>query len=176
MLRVKIRTSIPKYCIARRYPNAVLKLRCVCRGEKGIKAFVNLKTPDGKTVLVIDEHRCPLAQKILSSGAMVPSAEIHEDIVWNVVCNDEAFKNLMNALERSKIDYELVSKETFSEDDEITYREYTILRLAFERGFFDSPKKIKLEEIAKALDISKSTASETLRRGLKKVLKMFFEL
>jgi len=99
---------------------------------------------------------------------MVPSAEIHEDIVWNVVCNDETFKNLMNALERSKIDYELVSKETFSENDEITYREYTIFRLAFERGFFDRPKKIKLEEIAKALDISKSTASETLGRGLKK--------
>ncbi len=176
MLRVRIRTPIPNYCIARRYPNAVLKLRCVCRGEKGIKAFVNLKTPDGKTVMVIDEHGCPLAQKILNSGAMVPSADIHEDIIWNVVCNDETFKNLITVLERSGINYELVSKEMFSEDDEITYREYMLLKLAFEGGFFDSPKKIRLEEMAKALGISKSTASETLRRGLKKVLKMFFEL
>ncbi len=176
MLRVRIRTPIPKYCIAKQYPNAVLKLRCVCRGKNGIKAFVNLKTPDGRTIMVIDEHGCPLAQKILNSGVMVPSAEIHKDIIWNIVCNDEAFKNLITVLERSGINYEFVSKEEFSEDDEITYKEYMLLKLAFEGGFFDSPKRIKLEEIARSLGISKSTASETLRRGLKKVLKEFFEL
>ncbi|RUM34931.1 MAG: hypothetical protein DSY33_00865 [Archaeoglobus sp.] len=176
MLNVKIRTSIPEYCIVKKYPNAVLKLRCVCRGEKGIKALVNLKTSDRKTVIVIDEHRCPLAQKILNSGAIVSSAEIHKDIIWNVVCNNDTLKNLMNELEKSKVNYELISKEKFSGDDEITYKEYVLLKLAFESGFFDSPKKIKLEEIAETLNISKSTASETLRRGLRKVLKLFFKL
>lgn len=172
MLRVRIKTQIPEYGLARKYPNAILRLRCVCRGEKGIKALIDLKKPDGKTFLVIDEYECPIAQKILSTGVIVTSADVsNNEAVWSIVCSEEAFRKLMN-----EIECELISKERFSEEDLVTFREYELLKFAFERGFFDSPKKIKLEEIAKAFDISMSTASETLRRGLKKVLKMFFEL
>ncbi len=172
MLRVRIKTQIPKYGIARRYPNAILRLRCVCRGEKGIKALIDLKKPDGKTFLVIDEYECPLAQKILSTGVIVTSAEVsNNEAVWNIICSEKAFRKLMN-----EVECELISKERFSEEDVVTFKEYELLKFAFERGFFDSPKGITLDEIAKAFGCSKSTASETLRRGLKKVLRNYFEL
>ena len=51
-----------------------------------------------------------------------------------------------------------------------------MLKLAFEKGFFESPKKIKLDDLAKILGVSKSTASETLRRAIKKVVMRYFEL
>ena len=52
---------------------------------------------------------------------------------------------------------------------------YMLLRLAYDMGFFDSPKRIRLEDVARLGNVSKSTASETLRRGIKKVLARFFE-
>jgi len=172
VLRVRIRTKVPREGIAKMYPDAILRLRCVCRGEKGIKALIDLKRPDGKTFLVIDEYECPLARKILDSGAMVTSAEVRGDeVVWNIVCSERAFKRLMESVE-----CELISKEVFSEEDVLTFREYEMLKFAFERGYFDSPKRIGLEDLARFFDCSKSTASETLRRALTKVLRSYFEV
>ncbi|WP_457548907.1 helix-turn-helix domain-containing protein [Archaeoglobus sp.] len=171
MLRVRIKTPVPEYCIAKNYPNSVLRLRCVCNGKRGIKALVDLKKRDGKTILVIDEHKCPLAQKILDTGAIVTSADVsNRDVIWNIVCSEKSFQKLMDYVE-----CELISKERFSDVDAVTQREYEMLRFAFERGFFESPKGIRLDEIADTFGFSKSTVSETLRRGLKKVLKMYFE-
>ena len=172
MLRVRIKTQIPKYGLAREYPNAILRLKCVCRGEKGIKALIDLKKPDEKTFLVIDEYECPLAQRILNAGAIVTSAEVsNNEALWNIVCSDDAFKRLME-----EVECELISKERFSEEDVLTFREYTMLKFAFERGYFDSPKGVSLDEIAKAFQCSKSTASETLRRAIRKVIRSYFEM
>lgn len=53
----------------------------------------------------------------------------------------------------------------------MSYKEFEILGLALDYGYFENPKRIKLEELAKMLDISKATASDLLRRTLKKSLK-----
>ncbi len=169
MLKVRIRTKKPKYCIAK--SDGVFRIRCVCRGKRGIKAFVDIKKKNSSSSIVIDEHGCPLAMKILETGAIVLSAEIEEEIVWNLACSDEAFRKLME-----EVECELISKENFSEKDILTFREYTMLKFAFERGYFDSPKGVSLEDIAKAFQCSKSTTSETLRRALKKVLKSYFNV
>ena len=171
MLKVKIQTKIPKGCIARRYDESVLKVKCVCIGKKGIKALVDVKRRIGKGYIVVDEHPCALAKKILKCGVIVLSAEIDDKIIWNIACSDEAFKRLMEDVE-----CELISKERFSEEDVLTFREYTMLKFAFERGFFDSPKGVSLDEIAKAFQCSKSTASETLRRAIRKVIRSYFEM
>ncbi len=171
MLRVRIKTNIPNYCIAKKFPGAVLRIRNLCKGEKGIKALASVKTPNGRTTIAIDEHRCPLAKRILDSGVIVSSAEISDCIVWNLVCGEDAFRRLSDTVE-----FELIGKEVFSEKDELTFNEHEMLKFALERGFFDSPKKIKLGYIAEEFGISKSTASETLRRAIRKVLKNYFDL
>ncbi len=171
MLKVRIKTRVPEMGLARRFADGVLRLRCVCRGDRGVKALIDLKRPNGNTYVVVDEYECPLASRILASGVIVVSAEVSGDTaVWNVVCSEESYRKLMES-----VDCELISKESFSGEDVMTFREYALLKLAFENGFFDSPKGIRLEEIARILGVSKSTASETLRRGLKKALKTFFE-
>ena len=45
-----------------------------------------------------------------------------------------------------------------------------ILTIAFEQGYFDSPKKLGLSELASMAGIKTSTLTEILRRGQKKIL------
>ncbi|MEM2070066.1 MAG: helix-turn-helix domain-containing protein [Archaeoglobaceae archaeon] len=57
----------------------------------------------------------------------------------------------------------------------MTFKEEEILKIALEKGFFEYPRKIKLEELAKQLEIAPSTLSEILRRAQKKMLKRLLE-
>jgi predicted DNA binding protein len=57
---------------------------------------------------------------------------------------------------------------------ELSYKELEMLRLALEYGYFENPKKIKLRDLAKMLEISEATASDLIRRALKKLLKNVF--
>ncbi|MBO8182627.1 MAG: helix-turn-helix domain-containing protein [Archaeoglobus sp.] len=180
MFKVKLETSSKDCKLLKIFPQAILKHRQICKGVRGVKVVVSVKTPNGEKIEVIDEHPCEIAMCILNSGAIVTSSEVFGDRTsWTAICsNYEIFKEIMSGLERLNIDFEVIYKATLAEKeerDEITHNEYRLLKLAYERGFFDSPKRIKLDELAKLEGISKSTASDTLRRALKKVLSRFFE-
>jgi len=49
--------------------------------------------------------------------------------------------------------------------DGLTDRQYEALRIAYERGYFDIPRRASLEDVAGELDISPSSVSERLRRA-----------
>jgi len=49
--------------------------------------------------------------------------------------------------------------------DGLTDRQHEALRIAYERGYFDIPRRASLEEVAGELDITPSSVSERLRRA-----------
>ena len=49
--------------------------------------------------------------------------------------------------------------------DGLTNRQNEALRIAFERGYFDVPRRASLDDVAAELDISPSAVSERLRRA-----------
>ncbi|MGB9725037.1 MAG: helix-turn-helix domain-containing protein [Fervidicoccaceae archaeon] len=55
----------------------------------------------------------------------------------------------------------------------LSEREFLILRMAYESGYFDWPKRVKLEKLAEDLGISKATAAERLRKALEKLLRAY---
>jgi len=114
-------------------------------------------------------RRCPLAESIIRSGAIVISADVGEDeITWILACTHDEFKRLLEKLE--DFGCEVIVKSRYSESEDLNQRE--ILLLALKLGYFEFPRKAKLE--ARSLGISKYTASEILRRALKKVVENFF--
>jgi len=50
--------------------------------------------------------------------------------------------------------------------------EYRTLKYAFYRGFFDIPRGIDLDDLARELNLSKSTVNRYLRSALKKILRV----
>jgi hypothetical protein len=49
--------------------------------------------------------------------------------------------------------------------DGLTDRQHEALRIAYERGYFDIPRRASLEDVAGELDIAPSSVSERLRRA-----------
>ena len=179
MFKVGIKTPTYNYYLSEMYPNAILKHRVIFKGNESVKAIITIKTSRDENIKVVDEHRCELALCILKSGAIIGSAEVFKrTIIWNIICKDNnVLERAIKNLEESGIGYEIIYKTNLNEKfDKITYNEYLMLKLAFEKGFFESPKKIKLDDLTKILGVSKSTASETLRRAIKKVVMRYFEL
>lgn len=53
---------------------------------------------------------------------------------------------------------------------ELTDTQREALVLAFERGYFDTPRKVSLEEVADELDITQQSLSSRLRRGHRRLI------
>lgn len=48
-----------------------------------------------------------------------------------------------------------------------------VLRTALEKGYFKRPKRVRLEELASKIGVSKATVAEHLRKALGKVLNAY---
>lgn len=198
MLEVQIKTSLPKSCalgaLNEILKNSILKIEGLTRIDNNVKGLLNVKTKKVEDVLtnlpsycegvvlssqevkvLIKEHTCLVAYPILKSGCLITNAElVGKNIVWSIICDDGSFLSLMKMLDEAEVDFEIIYKGKPGEKSEITYREEEILKIALEKGYFDFPKKIKLEELANHFGIAPSTLSEILRRGQKKILEKYF--
>jgi hypothetical protein len=86
----------------------------------------------------------------------------------------EKLSNLGDTLDSFGIEYDLKSLQQETESDSLlTERQEWLLQEAIERGYYDSPRRITLVELAEQVDIAKSTCSETLHRAEGQVLKQF---
>ncbi len=176
MIKLKMETEKPRYCIAK--DNGIYIVRHIARGRKGIRALIDIKHPSKRSVIAVDEHPCPIAAKFLDSGCIILSAKVFgKKVVWDILCGKDAFLKLMDEINDKN--YRIIEKKNFLKNYNIeynvTYNEYVTLKKALDLGFFECPKKITLEELAKELGVSKSTLSNCIRRGLKKVLMQYFD-
>jgi len=171
MLKIVIKTEIPEECRKNRYSEFMTLKRVQTDIDGRVKALVAFESMDGYKYTIVKTHECKLAKALLGSGAIVLSAHVKRDeIFWTLVCTWEEFKNLVASLNDLNLSYELVWKSRFFEDKKLSRRELEILKLALEHGYFENPKKVRLKELAKMLGISEATASNLIRRALKKVV------
>ncbi|MCK4634152.1 helix-turn-helix domain-containing protein, partial [Candidatus Bathyarchaeota archaeon] len=57
----------------------------------------------------------------------------------------------------------------------LTEKQERALWLAFKMGFFKYPRNLTMQELSLRLGVSLSTLSETMRRGLRRLLEDHFE-
>lgn len=195
---MKVKTKLPEGCALEAIKNianrAVVKFESVTLGD-GLKALLRIKAKEVSDIisnlpsyctasavgskefrLLVKEHTCLVALPIIESGCLVTGVDIEgEEVVWSVMCDDESFPGLMEKLENLGMDFELLYKGKPEGKSEVTFREEEVLKLALEKGYFDFPRRIKLEELSKLLGVAPSTLSEIMRRGIKKILESYFE-
>ncbi len=104
---------------------------------------------------------------------------------FDLTATREQFEAVGTALDESAFDYDLLSVvETGDETDDrtergggstghgdpLTDRQRECLDAALREGYFEVPRECTLADLAETLDIDKSTASEILRRGERRIL------
>lgn len=119
---------------------------------------------------------CPACTALNSSECfMISSKSIDDHIQWTVTGRKNVdIYNLLNYLKIHGCDVYL-KKISSPSDFNITERQKEVLRYAFDKGYFEYPKKIKIKDISTAFNIANSTVSEILRGGQRAIFSEYFK-
>jgi len=94
---------------------------------------------------------------------------------WRILIWEDYIKELKDKL-ASKGKMELLGFQNIDIDDaDLTAQELSSLVLAYKNGYFDFPRKIKSEKVAKLINISKSTFTYHLRSAESKIIKKYID-
>jgi len=119
-------------------------------------------------------HRgCGLAENvscILRRATSGPNGEVY----WHLVGSDSARRAFMKRLDDRGIPYRVAETQILKGNGVLTSRQELVVKAALDLGYFDYPKRIASRELASLLGVSPATVTETLRKGLKKILKEYF--
>jgi predicted DNA binding protein len=89
--------------------------------------------------------------------------------------NEETLSDLIKNLERIGCEVRLVSKHETESTTLLTSRQETVLKRAYELGYYDYPSRVNAKELANILRISPSTLSEILRRSEHKLVNLYLK-
>lgn len=121
----------------------------------------------------IELEACRACAVVSETGCILDSARSRVDgqIQWNVIAPDSAtLSQLVERLKGMGATVVLEKVAILRTAKELTREQERVLEMAYALGYFDIPKKIKLEELARRLGVSKATLDVMLRRAQRKVL------
>ena len=135
-------------------------------------------TERGKIIGAITTSRCDICRILTDADVFLISAETKSGgkVEWTLVLSDkEVLKDIFDHLKKKSVVAELVKLTKIDDKESLTERQDKITHVAFERGYFDYPKRISLRELARMFDVSPSTLSEILRKGQRKIVLDYFK-
>lgn len=138
---------------------------------------VNLLKQTDETLLVQFETSEPillLPVKEAGTPFELPFTVSDGQVNWEITATQERLSKLADQLREFDITFDVRSVMHEVETTQLlTDRQIEILTRAVETGYYDTPRKSTLTELADDLDLAKSTCSETLHRAEEKVIKQF---
>ncbi len=142
------------------------------RKDRDLTALEVIRSKNGHVYGSAASSRCTVCKEIAKSRCFLASVSVasKESAPWMVLGGDEPFRDLISALDRNRIPVKVKMMKELEDTDLLTTRQEQILSIAFDRGYFDFPKKMGLKELASETGIRESTLDEILRRGQRKVL------
>ena len=142
------------------------------RGDRDVVNLEVIRSGSGHVYGAATSARCTVCREVARSNCFLDSVSVGSNgqARWTVLGAGDSFRELTRALERKGIPFEVELKKTLGDKELLTARQEQILAFAFERGYFDFPKKVGLSGLAAMTGIRTSTLAEILRRGQRKIL------
>ena len=112
-----------------------------------------------------------LSEAVILSRTSVDNYRINYRVL---VENRGAMRRLVKKLEDEDLK-PMIIEGPEEKKIEISEREFSILKMCYELGYFENERRASLTEIAKIMGISTSSLSETLRRAMKKLVKDYLK-
>lgn len=95
---------------------------------------------------------------------------------WQVTAPQHRLSDLGTQLQEFGIPFTVNEVHRRIEPEKLlTERQLSLVRAAVENGYYDTPRRCSLTELAEDVDLAKSTCSETLHRAEEKIVKQFLE-
>ncbi|MDG7026329.1 MAG: helix-turn-helix domain-containing protein [Nitrososphaerota archaeon] len=97
-----------------------------------------------------------------------------KEITWRVLGTNHSVKELLSRLKRLKVDFKVSDISEVKRKRALTTRQEWLIRSAYEGGYFDYPKRIRIGPLARMLEVAPPTLYESLRKTQKKLLEEHF--
>jgi len=188
--------------VGKKYASPIKFLDCMPYGDSGGRGLIELSGEEDKINDIIEEikehpdvcrvdisplkdggilgsivtNKCVACRAITGSDCFLTSALSLGDgrVEWKLITGGEgSLAELVEKLKSYGCDVELKSTTHLTRKTMLTSRQEEIVRAAFEKGYYDFPKKINIKELAKIFDVSPSTLNEILQRGEKKIMRWY---
>lgn len=127
----------------------------------------------GRHVGTVEVDTCAACKIVAESKCFLDSASSRPngEVQWNVIApNSAALKSLVDKVRALGCDVRVEKVSMLRTASELTVAQEKVLELAFELGYFDIPRRINLDRLAKRLEISKATLDIMLRRAQRKLV------
>ncbi|AFC99325.1 putative DNA binding protein [Methanocella conradii HZ254] len=141
-----------------------------------VKKFAILSRSADRAEVITWAEQSSIIDSIIKKNCVFIGPTIVKDGVenWHIVApTREELQEAVAALERcAEIAY-IRSAEVVEPDVGLTERQMSALKAAVEMGYFETPRRSSIKDVAKRLKVSPSTAVEHLRKAEKKVLESY---
>ncbi|MBU7013487.1 MAG: helix-turn-helix domain-containing protein [Theionarchaea archaeon] len=132
----------------------------------------------GYVRIAVDSSDFPLSQLIHTAGAfyIYPIRfQKGRELCTLIFENKKRLQSVLQHLEDWKI-IRIGNVNLQFDLEDLTPQQLKAVNLAIERGYFEIPKKVNLEELSTQMKLSRTTFLEHLRKAEKKILSRYFEM
>lgn len=134
---------------------------------------------DTETVLQIETREPALLEFVGRAGVplQTPFTVSNGTASWQFLTSRSRLSELCELLDAAGITYELrtINDRGGAVDRLLTDRQREVLHVAYEAGYYDTPREATLTEVARILDVSKATCSDVLHRAEGKIVDAFVD-
>jgi predicted DNA binding protein len=126
---------------------------------------------------IVTTNVCLGCCRMVGSETFLVGVRMDEDgcIVQRIISKDrETVRQAMSKLEALGHDVSLEKLTTLEPDMYMTGYQEDVLMIAYERGYFDSPRRTDLKGLSQLFGVSIATMSEILRKAQRKVMAEHF--
>jgi HTH-type transcriptional regulator, dimethyl sulfoxide reductase transcription regulator len=141
-------------------------------GSKGGTFKVTTLAP-GRHIVTAEHPSCEACKALAETHCFLEEGYGEEDgrMKWTVIApNQDELRTLKGLLEKNGTKVVLDSVSPLKSERELTLQQEKVIKLAFDLGYYDIPRKIDLGKLGKILGVSKPTLDIMLRRAQRKVL------
>lgn len=158
----------------------VLAVLSAVRASPSVRDVELLWHHDGVAVVQLATEDPSLMGPALRAGIPLKTPfEIRDGTTtWRLSTTSQRLSAFGDLLDEHGIEYDVVHVRDFGTNEAdhlLTDRQQQVLVTAVERGYYETPRRITLTELADRLDVSKSTVSDVLHRAEGSVLSWFVE-
>ena len=154
------------------------ELRRVVRSSRDVVGTDLADIAPKRIMGVVTSRGCKVCAKLveINSASFISAAVTEKDcsMAYKLFLTRLGVPRLLHNLSKAGIDYRLREISSAHPRAELTERQRSVLKSAWELGLYDYPRRITNDDLAARIGVQPGTLSEILRRAEKKVIGSYF--
>ncbi len=144
-----------------------------------IRKYSILSQTNDRAEVITWAQQSSIIENIIKTNCVFVGPTVVKDGVenWHIMApTSEELRQVIASMEQCADIAYLRNGDSFGDEEGLTEKQTQALKAAVESGYFDTPRRASIKEVAERMQVSPSTAVEHLRKAEKKVLENYVRM